>query len=95
MTYILHQRSQYVAFDCPNKINVTIIVQGHRLPGRFEDFKGRGKSVKVEQRSKKTEENKNGAVIAGCSAESETLFWEQKSKFESTRYLYNTALQAP
>ena len=82
MTYILHQRSQYVAFDCPNKVNVTIIAQGHRLPGRFEG-------------SKKTEENKHGAVIAGCSAESETLFWEQKSKFESTRCLYNTALQAP
>ena len=30
--------------------------------------------MKVEQRSKKTEENKHGAVIAGCSAESETLF---------------------
>ena len=45
--------------------------------------------MKVEQRSKKTEENKHGAVIAGCSAESETLFWEQKSKFESTRCLYN------
>ena len=44
----------------------------------------RGKSVEVEHRSKKTEENKHGAVIAGCSAESETLFWEQKSKFEST-----------
>ena len=68
MTYILHQRSQYVAFDCPNKINVMIIAQGHRLPGRFEDFKG--KSVEVEQRSKKTEENKHGSVIAGCSAES-------------------------
>ena len=51
--------------------------------------------MKVEQRSKKTEENKHGVVIAGCSAESETLFWEQKSKFESTRCLYNTALQAP
>ena len=52
--------------------------------------------MEVEQRSKKTEENKHGAVvIAGCSAESETLFWEQKSKFESTRSLYNTDLQAP
>ena len=31
--------------------------------------------MEVEQRSKKTtEENKPGAVIAGCSAESETLF---------------------
>ena len=30
--------------------------------------------MEVEQRSKKTEENKLGAVIAGCSAESETLF---------------------
>ena len=40
--------------------------------------------MEVEQRSKKTEENKHCAVIAGCSAESETLFWEQKSKFEST-----------
>ena len=46
--------------------------------------------MEVEQRSKKTEENKHCAVIAGCSAESETLFWEQKSKFESTRCLYNT-----
>ena len=51
--------------------------------------------MKVEQRSKKTEENKHGTVIAGCSAESETLFWEQTSKFESSRCLYNTALQAP
>ena len=51
--------------------------------------------MEVEQRSKKTEENKHGAVIAGCSIESETLFWEQKSKFESTRCLYNTDLQAP
>ena len=51
--------------------------------------------MEVEQRSKKTEENKHGAVIAGCSAESETLFWEQKSKCESTRCLYNTDLQAP
>ena len=49
--------------------------------------------MKVEQRSKKTEENKHGAVIAGYSAESETLFWEQKSKFESIRCLYNTDLQ--
>ena len=30
--------------------------------------------MEVEQRSKKTEENKHGVVIAGCSAESETLF---------------------
>ena len=30
--------------------------------------------MEVEQRSKKTEENKHGAVIAGCGAESETLF---------------------
>ena len=30
--------------------------------------------MEVEQRSKKTEENKPGAVTAGCSAESETLF---------------------
>ena len=53
--------------------------------------------MEVEQRSKKTEENKHGAVIAGCSAESKTLltFWEQKSKFESNRCLYNTDLQAP
>ena len=72
-----------------------IIAQGHRLPGRFGDFKGRGKSVEVEERSKKTEENKHGAAIAGCCAESERLFWEQKSKFESNRCLYNTDLQAP
>ena len=51
--------------------------------------------MKVEQRSKKTKENKHGAMIPGCSAESETLFWEQKSKFESTSGLYNTDLQAP
>ena len=51
--------------------------------------------MEVEQRSKKNKENKHGAVIAGCSAESETLDWEQKSKFESTQYLYNTDLQAP
>ena len=52
-------------------------------------------STEVEQRSQKTEENKHGAVIAGCSAESETLCWEQKSKFELTRCIYNTDLQAP
>ena len=40
--------------------------------------------MEVEQRSKKTEENKHNVVIAGCSAGSKTLFWEQKSKFEST-----------
>ena len=51
--------------------------------------------MKVEQRSKKTEENKHGSVIAGCSSESETMFWEQTSKFESTQCLYNTDLQAP
>ena len=51
--------------------------------------------MEVEQRSKKTEKNKHGAVIAGCSAESETVLWEQKSKFESTLCLYNTDLQAP
>ena len=51
--------------------------------------------MEVEQRSKKTEENKHGSVIAGCSAEGETLFWERKSKFESSRCLYNTDLQAP
>ena len=51
--------------------------------------------MEVEQRSKKTEENKHDAVIDGCSAESETLLWEQKSKFEWTRCLYNTDLQAP
>ena len=51
--------------------------------------------MKVEQRSNKTEENKHGAMIAGCSAESETLFWEQKSKFESSSGLYNPDLQAP
>ena len=56
--------------------------------------------MEVEQRSKKTEENKHGAVgenfsfVVGCSAESERLFWEQKSKFESNRCLYNTDLQA-
>ena len=33
-------------------------------------------------------------MIAGCSAESETLYWEQKSKFELTRCLYDTDLQA-
>ena len=33
------------------------------------------KSAGVEQRPKKTEENKHGAVIHGCSAESETLYW--------------------
>ena len=55
------------------------------------------KISKGEQRSEKTEENKHGAgaVIAGCSAESETLYWEQKSKFELTQCLYNTDLQAP
>ena len=40
--------------------------------------------MEVEQRSKKTEANKHSAVIAGYSAESETLFWGQQSKFEST-----------
>ena len=51
--------------------------------------------MEVEQRSEKTEESKHGAVIAGSSAESETLYWEQKSKFDLTRCLYNTDLQAP
>ena len=51
--------------------------------------------MEVEQRSKNTEENKHGAVIAGCGAENETLYWEQKSKFESTRSLYNSDLQTP
>ena len=36
-------------------------------------FKGRFKSAVVDQASEKTEENKHGAVIVGCSAESETL----------------------
>ena len=67
MTYILCQRSQYAAFDCLNKT---------RLPGRFENFKSQcRRSAEVEQRSKKTEENKHGAVIAGCSAESQTRYW--------------------
>ena len=35
----------------------------------------------VEQRSKKTEENKHGAVIAGCSAENETLFGNKNQSF--------------
>ena len=34
------------------------------------------RAIKTEQRSRKTEENKHGAVIAGCSAESETLYWD-------------------
>ena len=85
MTYILHKRSHYVTSECATKINVMIIALGTSVPRRSEDFKG--KSAEVEQRSEKTEENKHGAVIAGCSAESETLYWEQKSKFED--------LQAP
>ena len=51
--------------------------------------------MEVEQRSKKTEENKHGSVIAGCSAESETLFWGQKSKFESNRCLSNKEFASP
>ena len=38
----------------------------------------------AEQRSKKTEENKHGALIAGCSAERETLHWDIKPKSELT-----------
>ena len=34
------------------------------------------KSAEVEQRSKKTDGNKHGAVIAGCGAESQTLYWD-------------------
>ena len=37
----------------------------------------------------------HGAVIAGCSAESETPYWDQKSKFKSTRCLYHIVSQAP
>ena len=33
--------------------------------------------MEVEQRSKKTEENKHGAVIAGCSAEVKHCFGDK------------------
>ena len=76
VTYLLYQHSQYAAFDRPNKTDVMIITLGKRLPGRFEDFKDWCKSAVARQRSKKTAENKYGAVIPGCSAKSETLYWD-------------------
>ena len=36
MTYILYQRSQHAAFDCPNKTNVMIITRGKSItPGGY------------------------------------------------------------
>ena len=73
MTYILHQRSQYAAFDCPNKTNVMIITPGTSVTRAILRFQRLMSSAEVAQRSTKTEENKPGAVIAGAGAESETV----------------------
>ena len=78
VTYLLYEHSQYAAFDCPNKTEVMIITLGGEIGchGRFEDFKDWCKCAVAGQRAKKTEENKHGAVIPGCSVKSETLCWD-------------------
>ena len=73
---ILYQHNQYAAFDCPNKTNVMIITPETSVARAIWRIKNYCKSAEVEQRSKKTEENKHGAVIADCSAESETVYWD-------------------
>ena len=70
MTYLLFQHSQYATFDRPNKTDVMIITPGELVTRAFLRFQRL--DVKVHavagQRSKKTDENKHGAVIPGCSA---------------------------
>ena len=72
----LYQRGQYAAFDRPNKTEVMIITLGKSVT--MGDLKISKTDVKVRwlagQRSKKTEENKHGAVIPGCGAKSERLY---------------------
>ena len=72
------------AFECPNKTNVMIITLGTSVTRAILRFQRIMSSAEVAQRSKRTEENKHGAVIAGSGAESETVNWDKKSKFEST-----------
>ena len=79
VTYLLNQHSQYAAFDRLNKTDVMIITLGKSVTmtiWRFEDFKDWCESAVAGQRSKKTEENKHGTVIPGCSVKSETLYWD-------------------
>ena len=75
MTHLLYQHSQYTAFYLPNKTEVMIITPGKSVT--MGDLKISNTDVKravTGQRSKKTEENKHGAVIPGCSAKSATLY---------------------
>ena len=77
VTYLLYEHSQCAAFDRPNKTEVIIITLGKSVT--IGDLKISKTDVKVQwldQRSNKTEENKHGAVIPGCSAKSETLYWD-------------------
>ena len=62
VAYLLYQYSHYASFDCPNKTDAMIIT-----PGEI---------AVAGQKSKKTEENKHGAVIPGCSVKSETMYWD-------------------
>ena len=73
VTYLLYKQSQYAAFDRPNKMEVMVITPGRSAA--MGDLKISKTDVNV-QWLKKTEENKHGPVIPGCSAKSETLYWD-------------------
>ena len=75
MTYLLYQHSQYTAFYRPNKTEAMIITPGKSVTmGDLEISKTDVKRAVAGQRQKKTEENKQSAVIPGCIAKSETLY---------------------
>ena len=77
MTYVLYERSQYAAFDCPSKTNVMIITPGKSvIRGDLKISKADVKVRRPNRDKRKTEENNHGAVIAGCSAKGETLYWD-------------------
>ena len=77
MTYLLYQHSEYTAFYRPNKTEVMIIAPGKSVTmGDLKISKTDVKRAVARQRSKKTEENKHSAVIPGCSAKSETLYYD-------------------
>ena len=48
----------------------------HGAYDHYHYMETRHKCAVAEQRSEKTEENKHGPVIAGYSAEGETLYWD-------------------
>ena len=78
MTYLLYEHSQCASFDHPNKTEVKIIITLEKsvTMGNLKISKTDVKSTVAGQKAKKTEGNKDGTVIPGCSAKSETRCWD-------------------